>query len=288
MQRRFGKGTQMQSQDTVKQSQNTDPPDLRLEQLYHFLYIFCGYDIGEPLHKILAFSELLLQDEPPAKERAIDLNSIRLLAEDIAVITNSLRDAARLELGQDFHGGDPQYENVDLRPILMDCFAQAQKRIEHANSLLELEKHSRHIILAQNREPAEVKIDFPDDLPTVWAIPWVVQKAAHDITWFILQRHLKTQVSFDISCDDKHVSVGIGCAGFSTTNASKNFFEFESAATCFTFSGESLVLYLSWRALKAYGGEMYFHTQDRSQLGEPSKTTVTFTLPIHKSNISIA
>ena len=177
----------------------------------------------------------------------------------------------------------PEPARIDLRPIITEAVGQAQQKIGYISALLaDLQDNTTKentVSLAHSIGPTDIKVHIPDDLPAVWSDSETTVTALRNVVRFMASHQSITDFAFSASFDAAQVSLNISCAALDARErALEDFYQFETTRTFLTLGIQSLLLYNSWRALKAYNGQLQLDIQSPEMYG-PSRTTVTITLP---------
>ena len=278
------------------QSDNAEPVTLdqarqeiaRLQEFqqaaYAFLYAFCNYDLKGPLTKVLGYSDLL-QIESLTKEQARYLAAIQDNEQEISSTVNTVLEAMIAERDHSTLK-PPEPARTDLRPIITEAVGQAQQKIGYISALLadlqDDNSKEKPVSRAQPIGPTDIKVHIPDNLPAVWSDPAMIVTALRNVVRFMASHQSITDFAFSATADDTQVTLSVSCSALDARErALEDFYQFETTQTFLTLSIQSLLLYNSWRALKAYNGQIQLDIQSPEMYG-PSQTTVTITLPRYK------
>ena len=248
---------------------------------YSFLHVFCNYDIKGPLTKVLGYSDLM-QAELLTKEQTRYLAAIQDNEQEISNTINTVLEAIMAERDRSTLK-PPEPARIDLRPIITEAVGQAQQKIGYISELLaDLQDNTSKenaVSVAHSIGPTDIKVHIPDDLPAVWSDSETTVTALRNVVRFMASHQSITDFAFDASFDAAQVTLSVSCAALDARErALEDFYQFETTQTFLTLGIQSLLLYNSWRALKAYDGQLQLDIQSPEMYG-PSQTTVTITLP---------
>jgi len=248
---------------------------------YNFLQVFCNYDLKGPLTKVRGYSDLM-QTEPLTREQAKYLASIQDNEGEIASIVDTVLEATLAER-EPTTSRPPEPVRIDLRPFIKEAVNQAQKKLGYVNALLaDLQgdapaRDSEPLV--QSIGPADIKVDVPDNLPAIRGDPVTAAAVLRNVVRFIMGHQSMTELVFSASFDTEHVTLIIRCSALDARErVLEDFYQFETTQTFLTLGIQSLLLYNSWRALKAHDGQLQLDIESPEMYG-PSQTTVTIVLP---------
>jgi signal transduction histidine kinase len=216
-----------------------------------------SHELRTPLNSIIGFSRVMLKgiDGPLTGLQEADLNSIYNSGQHLLALINSILDMSKIEAGK----MELSFEEVYLPDVL--------------NAVISTTK-----ALVKDR-PIQLRVDVPEDLPTVWADDQRVRQVLLNLVSNAAKFTEEGYIALKAEAGPEFVTITVTDtgAGIDPEAQSRLFIPFQQVdgSTTRRAGGTGLGLAISRSFVEMQGGEIWVE----SAPGEGA--TFGFTLPIH-------
>jgi hypothetical protein len=253
------------------------------EKMYYFLYVFCNYEIRQPLLSIKGFAELMQRDDL-SQEHPDFLKRILQNAEKIMGLIDAVRDATITEWhwGRKSVNENYSLEAIDVNSKIMECITQIQEKLNFENDMrAHYEKTKAKQDIAESAPQIKLTVSIVEDMPVIKYDPSGFDHILLELPFFLIGHiYIYDELFVTANYDEESVKMTFGCSTKDILeHIVKAFQQFETAKTFFEFGDESLPLYNIWYMLKVHGGKLSLDIQDQTDESKHSKIGITISLP---------
>jgi signal transduction histidine kinase/CheY-like chemotaxis protein len=216
-----------------------------------------SHELRTPLNSIIGFSRVMLKgiDGPLTDLQEADLNSIYNSGQHLLALINSILDMSKIEAGK----MELSFEEIYLPDVL--------------NAVISTTK-----ALVKDR-PIQLRVDVPDDLPTVWADDQRVRQVLLNLASNAAKFTEEGYIALKAEAGPEFVTIIVADtgAGIEPEAQSRLFIPFQQVdgSTTRRAGGTGLGLAISRSFVEMHGGEIWVES------APAEGATFGFTLPIH-------